>query len=116
MYHALKATSKVVYQYMLDMTSGGTTQSGRFFFGSTRNTARNLSMSESTAEASFKELIEFWLISYPSQCPEYSNPPGDEKHDWSEFGSRNYVVLTHDEWAAMDGGLACLSLKMVWED
>lgn len=91
-YHGFSAPTRLVYQYMLDMTSGGSRTSRRYFYGSIRNTARLLSLSESTVAAAFKELLSVGLIMLP--VPE---------QEWSKFGSRNYAVITHDEWVAEDG-------------
>jgi hypothetical protein len=91
-----ESTSKLV-RYADDMTGGGTSKSGRFFFGSNRSTAKILKMSTDTVGRAFDQAKAEGIFKIPD----------DPKDEWSKFGSRNYVFVTHDEWVEENGDGQC---------
>jgi hypothetical protein len=91
-----ESTSKLI-RYADDMTGGGTTKSGRYFFGSHRSTARILKMSTDTFGRALEQALSEGIFRIP----------GDHKDEWSKFGSKNYVVVTHDEWVEENGDSQC---------
>lgn len=91
-----ESTSKLI-RYADDMTGGGTSKSGRYFFGSHRNTAELLKMSTDTFGRALKQALTEGIFRIPDD-------PSDE---WSQFGSKNYIFVTHDEWVEENGNSQC---------